>query len=60
MDSNELKAFMGWFKWVLMGLLIASVIVLFVLSYLDHKKKKINPVKFITVTGIFGALATIF
>ena len=59
MDSNELKAFMGWFKWVLMGLLIAVVIVLFVLSYLDHRKKKINPVKFITVTGIFGALATI-
>lgn len=59
MDSNELKAFMGWFKWVLMGLLIAAVIVLFVLSYLDHRKKKINPVKFITVTGVFGALATI-
>lgn len=51
--------FMGWFKWVLMGILIAIVILLFVLSYFNLKKKKINPVKFISVTGIFSALAGI-
>lgn len=50
---------MGWFKWVMMGLLILIVIGLFILSYFNYKKKKINPVKFITVTGIFGALAVI-
>ena len=59
MNSDELKNFMGWFKWVMMGLLILIVIGLFILSYFDYKKKKINPVKFITVTGIFGALAVI-
>lgn len=59
MDSNELKAFMGWFKWVLMGILILIVLGLFVLSYFDYKRKNIKPVKFIAVTGIFGALATI-
>ena len=59
MDSKELKAFMGWFKWVLMGIAILIVIGLFVYSYFDHKKKKINPVKFMTVTGIFSAIAVI-
>lgn len=59
MNSDELKNFMGWFKWVMMGLLILIVIGLFILSYFNYKKKKINPVKFITVTGIFGALAVI-
>ena len=59
MNSDELKNFMGWFKWVMMGLLILVVIGLFILSYFNYKKKKINPVKFITVTGIFGALAVI-
>jgi len=59
MNSDELKNFTGWFKWVLMGLLILIVIGLFILSYFNYKKKKINPVKFITVTGIFGALAVI-
>lgn len=59
MRTNELKAFMGWFKWVLMGLLILIVLGLFVLSYFDYKKKNIKPVKFIAVTGIFSALATI-
>ncbi len=59
MNSEELKNFMGWFKWVMMGLLILIVIGLFILSYFNYKKKKINPVKFITVTGIFGALAVI-
>ena len=59
MDSTQLKEFMGWFKWVMMGILILVVIGLFILSYFDYKKKKINPVKFITVTGIFSALAVI-
>ena len=59
MNSAELKAFMGWFKWVLMGIMIATVIALFVISYFSHKKKNINPVKFMTVTGIFGAIAII-
>ena len=59
MNSDELKNFMGWFKWVMMGLLILIVIGLSILSYFNYKKKKINPVKFITVTGIFGALAVI-
>lgn len=59
MNSEELKSFMGWFKWVMMGLLILIVIGLFVLSYFNYKKKKINPIKFISVTGIFGALAVI-
>ena len=59
MDSNELKSFMGWFKWVLMAIFILIVIGLFIYSYIDFKKKKINPVKFITVTGIFGALSVI-
>ena len=59
MNPSELKAFMGWFKWVLMGTLIAVVIVLFVITYFSHKKKNINPVKFMTVTGIFGAIAII-
>ena len=59
MNPTELKAFMGWFKWVLMGILIAVVIALFIISYISHKKRKVNPVKFITVTGIFGAFAII-
>ena len=59
MDTNELKAFMGWFKWVLMGVMIAVVIGLFVLSYFSYKKKKVNPIKFMTVTGIFSAFAVI-
>lgn len=59
MNTEELKAFMGWFKWVLMGILIAVVIALFIISFFNYKKKNIKPVKFIAVTGIFGALATI-
>ena len=59
MNPNELKQFMGWFKWVMMGICIAIVIGLFIISYFDYKKKKINPIKFMTVTGIFGALAVI-
>ena len=57
--GNELKEFMSWFKWVLMGVSILVVILLFILSYFDYKKKKINPIKFMTVTGIFSALAVI-
>ena len=59
MNSTELKAFMGWFKWVLMGISILIVIGLFIFSYFYHKKKNVNPVKFMTVTGIFGAIAVI-
>lgn len=59
MNPNELKEFMGWFKWVLMGILILVVIGLLVLSYFHQKKRNVNPVKFITVTGIFGALSVI-
>ncbi len=59
MNSEELKQFMGWFKWVMMGILILIVIGLFVLSYFHYKKRKINPVKFMTVTGIFGAISII-
>ena len=57
--GKELNEFMSWFKWVLMGICILIVIGLFILSYFDYKKKKINPVKFMTVTGIFSALAVI-
>ena len=56
---ENLNEFMSWFKWVLMGISIAVVIGLFVLSYFDYKKKNINPIKFMTVTGIFSALAVI-
>ena len=56
---DDLKVFMSWFKWVLMGLLFLIAIGLFIFSYFNYKKKNLNPVKFITVTGIFGALAVI-
>ena len=56
---GDLKEFMGWFKWVLMGILFVFVILLCVLSYFDSKKKNVNPVKFISVTGIFSAIAVI-
>ena len=59
MGTKELQAFMSWFKWVLMAILILIVIGLFILSYFDYKKKKINPVKFITVTGIFSSFAVL-
>lgn len=59
MDPNKLNEFMSWFKWVLMGILISIVILLFVLSYFNYKKRKVNPVKFMAVTGIFSALATL-
>ena len=50
---------MGWFKWVLFAVMIAVTILLIFLSYRSYKKRKINPVKFITVTGIFAALSVI-
>ena len=59
MDSKQLQEFMGWFKWVMMWLMILLVIGLFILSYFNFKKRKTNPIKFITVTGIFSALAVI-
>lgn len=59
MDTKQLAEFMGWFKWVLMTILILAVIGLAIYSYFDYKKKRINPVKFITVTGIFSALSVL-
>ena len=59
MDSSALKQFMGWFKWVLMGICILIVIGLLVLSLFLYKKKKVNIIKFMTVTGIFSALSVI-
>lgn len=59
MDPVALKQFMGWFKWVMMAICIAAVIALFIVSYFDYKKRKINPIKFMTVTGIFSALAVV-
>ena len=59
MDSNELKAFMGWFKWVLFALMIVAVILLVFFSIRSFKKKKVNPSKFIAVTGIFAALSVL-
>lgn len=59
MNTEQLTAFMSWFKWVLMGLMIALAIGLLVISIFRFKKRNVNLVKFITVTGIFGALATI-
>ena len=59
MNSQELRSFMGWYKWVLMGVAAAVVILILIISYFDYKDKKINPIKFMTVTGIFSALAVI-
>jgi len=59
MDPKELQQFMSWFKWVMMSVCILIVIGLLVLSFFNYKKKKTNPIKFMTVTGIFSALAVI-
>lgn len=59
MDTKQLAEFMGWFKWVLMTILILAVIGLAIYSYFDYKKKRTNSVKFITVTGIFSALSVL-
>ena len=59
MDAEALKGFMSWFKWVLMGILILIVIGLVIISYFMYKKRKTNVIKFIAVTGVFGAIAAI-
>lgn len=59
MTPEEVKAFMGWFKWVLFALMIAAVALLVFFSIRNFKKKRINPVKFISVTGIFAALSVL-
>ncbi len=59
MSSADFQQFMSWFKWVLMGILLLIVVGLIIFSIFNYKKKNINTVKFIAVTGIFGALATI-
>lgn len=59
MDSKDLEAFMGWFKWLLFGLMIALALLLLFLSYRSYKKRNLNPVKFMTVTGIFASLSVI-
>ena len=59
MNNDQLKEFMGWFKWVIVAILAVAVILLIVFSILQYKKKNTSPIKFIAVTGVFGALATI-
>lgn len=59
MSNAELKEFMSWFKWVIIGIMILIVAGLVVLSIFQYKKKNIKSTKFIAVTGVFGALATI-
>ncbi len=59
MDPSALKEFMGWFKWVLMAVLILIAIGLVVFSAFLQRKRNINIIKFISVTGIFAALAAI-
>ena len=48
-----------WFKLLMAGILLVIVGVLFVFSWLSYRKKNVSPVKFVAVTGIFGALAAI-
>lgn len=59
MTPEEVKAFMGWFKWVLFALMIAAVALLVFFSIRNFKKKRINSVKFISVTGIFAAISVL-
>ncbi len=59
MTPEEVKAFMGWFKWVLFALMIAAVAFLVFFSIRNFKKKRINPVKFISITGIFAAISVL-
>ena len=59
MTPEEVKAFMGWFKWVLFALMIVAVALLVFFSIRNFKKKQINPVKFISVTGIFAAISVL-
>ena len=48
-----------WFKLMMAGILLVIVAGLFVFSWLSYRKKNVSPVKFVAVTGIFGALAAI-
>ena len=48
-----------WFKLMMAGILLLITAGLLVLSYFSYRKKRLNPVKFIAVTGIFSALAAI-
>lgn len=59
MTPEEVKAFMGWFKWLLFALMIVAVVLLVFFSIRNFKKKNINPVKFISVTGIFAAISVL-
>ena len=59
MTPEELKAFMGWFKWLLFALMIVAVSLLIFFSIRSFKKRRVNPVKFISVTGIFAALSVL-
>lgn len=54
MVTNQL-----WFKWMMAGILLLIAGGLFVFSFLSYRKKRLNPVKFVAVTGIFSALAAI-
>ncbi|MCR5505713.1 MAG: ECF transporter S component [Bacilli bacterium] len=49
----------AWFKWTMAGVLLLIAVGLFIFSFLSYKKKNLSPVKFVAVTGIFGALAAI-
>ena len=59
MNGDSIRQFMSWFQWVLLGIMVLAVAALIVFSILQYKKKNISPIKFIAVTGVFGALATI-
>lgn len=59
MNPKELEAFMGWFKWVLFALMIVAAGLLIFFSVRSFKKRHINPVKFIAVSGIFAALSVL-
>ena len=48
-----------WFKWMMAGILLLVAAGLFVFCYLSYRKKNVNPVKFVAVTGVFSALAAI-
>ena len=59
MDSKSMQTFMGWFKWVLVGVMVIALALIVLFSLLDFKKRKIKMSKFIAVTGMFAALSSI-
>ena len=59
MNSTSMQEFMGWFKWVLAAILLLIVAALVFYSIYDFKKRKGNLVKFIAITGVFGAISSI-